>query len=195
MKKHPLLLAAFLLLLTMACQKDDPEPQSDQRQKLMAAHWGMEEVTTQTDYTMTTSSGSLPVKQEQTRSGILSQCEYAVTFSFLPSSRIGLTYLPTFCGEQNPAAEDMRWSSNPGVTELTFTGENVAGMSMGMDGSLTSMGNEVTFQVLELTAQKLVITRTMPITDFFSPELMEQYEQLGVSFNGTYTYTTTYLAR
>ncbi|EMR04163.1 hypothetical protein [Cesiribacter andamanensis] len=196
MQKLSTLLAALVLLATMACQKEnDPDPISEQKQRLMAADWGGEQVVVETDYVMTTPNGQVPVQQEQIHTGFMDRCESAITARFLADGNFALTYLPGFCGKQQDESQQMRWRSDAAVTEITFIGENAGGMNIDPNGNYGSISNEATFEVLELTDDRLVITRSMPITDFFSQDLLDLYASQGITFSGTYTYTTTYLAR
>ena len=196
MKKLSTVFAALLLLLNMSCHKDDnPAPLSVQKQQLMAQDWRIDQIQTNTDYIMKTADGDVPNKSQQSITGMSSKCEYAGTMRFADGGIVKIAYLQHFCGTKNPDAEQIKWSADDAVTSLTLTGKDLAGFSMGVNRNLTSMGNEATFDVKELTAEKLVIERTMKITDFLSKEVLDAYTAMGITLDGTYSYATTYIAK
>lgn len=196
MKNLSLLMAALLLMLNMACQNDeDVSPVSDEKKQLMAKDWGVDQVDVATDYSIKTPLGETPVKQNQSLTALSSNCEYAGTMRFAEEGIVAIAYLQNFCGQENPDANDIKWSSDDKVTELTLIGKNLAGLSVDIQGNHLSNGNEAIFKVKELTAQKLVLERTIPIISFFTSEVLALYASQGVSFDGNYSYTTTYLAK
>lgn len=196
MKKLSIIIAALLLILNISCNKEnDPAPQSVQKQQLMAQDWRIDQIQTKTDYIMKTTNGDVPNKNQQLITGMSTKCEYAGTMRFADGGVVKIAYLQNFCGTKNPDAEQIKWSADDAVTSLTLTGKDLAGFSMGVDRNLTSMGNEATFDVKELTAEKLVIERTMKITDFLSQEVLDAYAGMGITLDGTYSYATTYIAQ
>ena len=196
MKKLSSVLAVVLLLLNMSCGKDEETtPQSVQKQQLMAQDWRIDQIQTVTDFVMKTANGDVPNKSQQSMPGMSLKCEYAGTMRFADGGVVKIAYLPDFCGTKNPDAEQITWSANDEVTSLTLRGKDLAGFSVGVNRNLTSMGNEATFTVKELSAKKLVIERAMKITDFFSKEVLDTYASMGVTLDGTYSYTTTYIAK
>lgn len=196
MKNLSVVLLALLLVLNMACQKDDDvAPVSEQKKQLMTEKWAINQVDAVVDYVMKSSFGDVPVKQTQSLAGLSAKCEYAATMRFAEGDVVAIAYLPGFCGQQSPAANNIKWSANNEVTELTLIGENLAGFSLDIKGNHLSNGNKAVFTVKELTSQKLVIERTIPITDFFSQDAIALFASQGVTLNGTYSYKTTYIAK
>ncbi|WP_224995486.1 hypothetical protein [Cesiribacter sp. SM1] len=197
MKKSVYLPLILLLLVAMSCQKSDDSvaPVSEQKKMLMAVNWTIDKVIASTDYTMTTSVGSTPVKQSQVMEGLSDECEYAATMQFARDEKVVIGYAANFCGLENPAANNVKWRSDDAVSELTLIGENLAGFSVNIQGDHMSNGNEATFKVKELSPQKLTIERSIPISSFFSEDVLALYASQGITMQGTYTYTTTYIAR
>lgn len=179
------LLALFALVIS-SCEKEEVNAKVEGKEALMTNEWKYQDIVVDQDISYTFMGSTVDYANNFSAIEGMASCELDFTIHFLADDKFDYSLLDSFCGDDFSQSTDALWSLNDDNTEFTLRGSGVAGMFSTDGVNFTSLGDEVVYQVIELTDKSFIYEYNMDQAAIMeSMDLSDLPEGFEMEFSGS----------